>query len=118
MNDYLVAWLTAFVWTNAFELPVYALLVGPRLKHWWSAPVLTLCVNLVTHPVFSWWVFASQPDDAAVRWCEAVIALVEGALVAITLRRGGTARPWLLGLGAGVCANGVSYGAGLLWFAG
>ena len=115
--DYVWAWLTAFVWTLALELPVYALLLQPRFTAWWATAALTLALNLLTHPLFSWWVLAWDPAEHWVAPVEVAIALTEGLAAGLVLRRRPQAeRAFRRGILAAGCANGLSYGVGLLWF--
>ena len=103
-------WLGLFLWTLVLELPVYELGAGTRTRPWWHVPALALALNLITHPVFTWWQYETAPSRLAVLGAELGIAAAE-ALALFCLRRD-------LGLGrallVGVAANGTSYGLGLL----
>jgi hypothetical protein len=82
-----VSQLSAFGLTLAIEIPWYmgglVTLVGLR---WWSALGLTVAVNACTHPVL-WWVLEPHPPLLHAMLAEAVVILVEGALLAVTVRR-------------------------------
>ncbi|MFM7296239.1 MAG: hypothetical protein ACKO4Q_03345 [Planctomycetota bacterium] len=103
-------WLALFLWTLVLELPVYALGAAQRAGCWWHMPLVALALNLLTHPLFTWWQYEVRPRGDTVLAAEVGIALVEG-LGLLALRRD-------LGLGRALlcsfAANGVSYGTGLL----
>jgi hypothetical protein len=99
----------AFVWTCALELPVYTVLVGRRFGRWWSVCVLTLLVNLATHPAL-WFRFPRFEPPAA--WFvagEAGVTAVEGVLIAAALARSmPVAAAIRAGAVAALAANGFS----------
>lgn len=112
----IVSWATAFVWTLVFELPVYAALLPRSLLALGStqgepaAPPelrLVLKLNLATHPAFGLALAAGWLPRAAIPHAEAVICLVEAALV----RRWTAASPGRA-LAAAVAANLASWWVG------
>ncbi|HEX2690721.1 MAG TPA: hypothetical protein VHN14_29095 [Kofleriaceae bacterium] len=106
----LLTWLTAFTWTLAIELPIYALAIGRCFARWWSVVVVVLAINLVTHPML-WFVFPRiTPRWLYVAVGEVTVTAIEAALVALAIRRPGRA------VAAAVAANLASFAAGpLLW---
>ena len=112
--DYVATWLFAFVWTLAFELPVYALVLRRCRIDWRSLLALGSLVNLVTHPALSGWVYATEPPRAEILVAEAVVALVESLLVFVLP---GERRSLSRAIAAGLLANSASFGAGTLLFA-
>lgn len=104
------AWFAAFVWTLAIEGLVLELALGRFAKRPLEALVWCLCLNLATHPLFSWWVLGCNPSSSAIAGAEVVIALVEGLALGFALRaRTGFVRPAL----AAALANAVSYAFGV-----
>ncbi|MDP7721410.1 hypothetical protein [Mycobacterium sp. TY814] len=79
--------LTAFVITVAVESLWYVGgLVGIVGLRWWSALMLTIGVNAVTHPV-AWWVLAPDPTIARLLLTEVAVTLAEAAVLAVAVRR-------------------------------
>lgn len=103
-------WLGLFLWTLVLELPVYELGAGPRTKRWWHTSVLALAMNLLTHPLFTWWQYETEPSRLAVLGAELCIAAAEGLALYCLRRELGLGRALLVG----AAANGTSYGLGLL----
>jgi hypothetical protein len=117
------SWPVAFLWTLALELPVYTGLLGRRFAHWWSVAVLTLLVNLATHPAL-WFLFPRfGPPALWMALAEGTVTLVEAALITAALARsaGGPApmapsrgARLRLALSASLLANLFSAGIGWL----
>ena len=109
-------WLGLFLWTLVLELPFYELGAGTRSRPWWHMPLLALALNLLTHPLFTWWQYETAPSHGSVLGAELAIAAVEGLALFAVRRELGVWRSLSV---AGV-ANGASYGLGLLawWFLG
>lgn len=103
-------WFATFVWTLVIELPVYELGGKSLPLPWWHMPVVTLGLNILTHPAFSWWVFALRPSVTGILVAEVMIAVVEGGVL-FTLRR--DLGP-LKALSLALFANGASFGFGIL----
>lgn len=105
-----LAWLTAFVWTLAIELPIYTLAIGRCLPRWWSVVALVVAINAVTHPML-WFVFPRlEPTWWYLVAGELTVTAIEIALVAIATRRPARA------LAAACLANLASLAAGsVLW---
>ncbi len=86
-------WLTAFLWTNVFELPVYLLLLRKYFPAWWIPCLVALLANSCTHPAL-WYLFPRfdpavpflQPYVAWVAVAEGCVVLAEGVLVSLALR--------------------------------
>jgi len=111
-----VRWLEAFVWTCALETPVYVLLLRRSLRPWWGPVVTSIGLQLATHPLL-WILFPGDGDFRTTFLVfETGVALVEGLLVALLLRRLGDPRPFLRGMGAGLLANALSATIGFLFF--
>lgn len=106
----MILWLALFTWTLALELPVYAWALGHIAGPWWRVPLLTLALNLLTHPLFTWWQLEFAPDSRAIFQVELAIAFVEALSLALLLREPRSPKPWL----AAFAANGFSYGCGML----
>lgn len=104
------AWFAAFVWTLAVEGLVLEVALGHRARSW-SEPLLwCLCLNLATHPLFSWWVLERSPTGAEIAMVEVAIAAVEAVLLGLALR----ARLCFLRPAAvAALANATSYAFGL-----
>lgn len=100
-----MTWLTAYLLTQAVEVPVY-LLAGkklPQLRRW----LLALGASTVTHPVV-WFAFpwGTAPWELCFIAAETFAVVVEGFLGKIA----GLERPWLWALSA----NGASVLVGLI----
>ena len=106
----MMPWLSAFIWTLVIELPVYELGGKSPPLPWWHMPVVTLGLNILTHPVFSWWTLVVAPPVAVVVLAEVMISVVEGFVLLAVRRDLGV--PKVLGLA--FSANGASYGLGIL----
>jgi hypothetical protein len=106
-----LTWLAAFVWTLVFEAPVYAVGLRRPARHWWEPLAWALALNLLTHPLFAWWVLGCGPSPGAVLGAEALIAATEGLVLALGLA--GRCPP-ARAVTTAVAANGLSYGMGLL----
>jgi hypothetical protein len=106
-------WLFAFVWTLAIELPIYTIVLARCFQARWAVVVLTLAVNLATHPAL-WFVLPrSWPHDIAIG--EAAVVVVEAALVAIVLgQRVPLSQAVPRAVAAALLANAASYLAGLV----
>jgi len=82
-----VSQLTAFVVTVAVESLWYVGgLVGIVGLRWWSALLLAMGVNAVTHPV-AWWVLAPDPSLPALALTELAVTLAEAVVLAVAVRR-------------------------------
>jgi len=108
----LLAWLAAFVWTLALELPLYAWRLSSALEHWRRLARFVLTLNLATHPVVFALAWSFPADFGVLALAELGAALVEGLLAARLLR--GRARPSECFVASGL-ANVVSCAAGLAW---
>ncbi|MHA7650810.1 hypothetical protein ACX9NE_15980 [Mycobacterium sp. ML4] len=79
--------LTAFAVTIAVESLWYVGgLVGILGLRWWSALMLSIVVNAITHPL-AWWVLAPNPTLGQLLLTEAVVTLAEAAVLAVAVRR-------------------------------
>lgn len=113
--SYEALWLRAFLLTFAIEAPLYIALLRPRWRGGWpSLVLLTLALQLATHPAL--WFLAPRfsPYWAWVLVMELLVWLAEGALVAVALGlrpRPRDALGW--GLLASLVANAVSTLVGL-----
>ena len=86
MSPYVVAWLTAFVFTQAVEVPLYRFLLPCRVP---AAAV----PSLLTHPVVWFVIFPSLQTGYTTKVCiaEVFAILAEAAVCVVLLRR--TAAP-------------------------
>jgi len=110
----LLAWLTAFVWTLALELPLYAWRLGAALENWRRLARVVFTLNFATHP-FVFAIAWSFPGDFFVLvLAEFGAGLTEGLLAARLLRGRASAATCLV---ASALANLVSCGVGLVWSA-
>lgn len=79
--------LTAFALTVAAELLWYVgglvAIVGLR---WWSAMMLAIGVNAVSHPL-AWWLLAPHPALVPLLLTEVAVTLTEAAALAVAVRR-------------------------------
>lgn len=106
MRAPLWAWLSAFLFTEAFEVPLYA--AALRRRPLLQALGLAALASLLTHP-FVWFLFPRLVPQPY--WLMAVLAESFAVSVeALYLRAVGAPRPLLLSL----LGNGASCGAGLL----
>jgi hypothetical protein len=109
-----VTWLESFLWTCALETPVYVLLLRNSFRRWWAPVAISLGLQLATHPLL-WVLFPRNgPYWTAFFLFELGVALAEGGLVALLLRRIGERRPLLRGMLSGLLANTLSATIGLL----
>lgn len=108
----LLAWLAAFVWTLALELPLYAWRLSAALEHWPRLARLVLTLNLATHPLVFALAWSFPADFRVLALAELGAALTEGLLAARLLRGRASTTSCLV---ASALANLVSCGAGLLW---
>jgi hypothetical protein len=83
-----VSQLAAFGLTLAVELPWYgAGLVALRLvRRWWSALILGMLVNAVSHPLLWWWL-APHPSFTRLAVAETGVWLLEAFLLFAAIRR-------------------------------
>ncbi|MBM3989371.1 MAG: hypothetical protein FJ298_00020 [Planctomycetes bacterium] len=102
-------WLGLFLWTLVLELPIYEFAAARRSSPWWHLPLVVLALNLLTHPLFTWWHYEAAPARDAVFVAELWITLAEGLALFALRRELGLGRALL----ASFAANGVSYGSGL-----
>jgi hypothetical protein len=103
-----ILWLALFTWTLALELPVMAWALSGLAFPWWRVTLIVLALNLLTHPLFTWWQLEYGPSEGQVFQAELAIVAVEGLALAAMLRQPRSPLPWL----AALAANGVSYGVG------
>jgi hypothetical protein len=100
-------YLLALALTMLVEVPVYVLAIPVNR---WRVAAVAVAANLLTHPPL-WWVLSgsgpAQPLTFAV--AEAVVCLVEGALLVLALRSS-----WSAALAAAVAANAASVLVGVL----
>lgn len=106
----MMPWLSAFIWTLVVELPVYELGGKSPPLPWWHMPLVALGLNVLTHPLFSWWTLVVAPPDAVIFIAEVLISIVEGFVLLAVRRDLGASKALVLA----VCANGASYGLGIL----
>jgi hypothetical protein len=108
------SWPIAFLWTLALELPIYVLLLGRRFDRWWSICLLTLAINVATHPAL-WFVFPRfEPGWLWLLVAEGAVTVTEASLMAAVLSRSMPAAPALRrACGAAVAANVFSTVVGL-----
>jgi len=104
------AWLTAFVWTLAFELPIYTLLLSRHVRERWDVVALALAVNAATHPTL-WLALAHLPRGLrTLVIAELLVVAAEGTVIALVVRRPRAA------FVAAALANAASFAGGaLLW---
>lgn len=98
----LEAWLTAFVFTQLVEIPIYAVALRVRLPAAFGA-------SAITHPIV-WFVifpFVPLPYLGSIVLAESFAVVVEAIYFRFLLRRPGV---WVWAL----AANGASFGTGLL----
>lgn len=101
---YLLAWLRAFVFTQAIEMPVYrATLRAPWVRAFGA--------SAVTHPVV--WFFFFHPDFPLHDYDTRVVLAESFAVLAETAWFTGLRGPWRA-FGASLLANGASAGLGML----
>lgn len=117
----MTAWLIAFLITLAFETPVYAWMLDGEARDWRGPLLVSLGLNVMTHPMFSWRVLTTQPSEAAIFAMECAIFVVEGLALAVIRRRNPKcrargARLLLASVGIAFVANATSYGLGRLLF--
>ncbi len=105
----MLAWLTAFVWTLAIELPIYARMI--ELRGRWSVVVLVVAINAITHPLL-WFVFPRiEPRWLFLLAGETSVIAIEALAIAVVIRRPGRA------LAASLAANLASWAGGtMLWW--
>lgn len=86
MSPYAVLWLSAFVWTMAIELPIYAGFLRRWFEHWWAPVLLCAACQATTHPIL--WFLAPrwEPYWSWVLICEACVVLAEAAIIAGVLQ--------------------------------
>ncbi len=72
MSAYAEAWLTAFEWTLAIEMPLVVWLLRPVGLLWWHTAVLSAVVNALTHPTL-WLAYRATYPDLDPRWLEPLI---------------------------------------------
>jgi hypothetical protein len=108
------SWPIAFLWTLALELPIYVLVLGRRFDRWWSVCLLTLAINVATHPAL-WLLFPYvEPGPRSLLLAESAVTAVEAALIAAVLRRSLSTRPAVgRALAAAAAANTFSTLVGL-----
>ena len=114
--------LIAFLWTLAFETPVYALMLDREARAWPGPLLVALALNAMTHPLFSWWTLTTHPSESTIFAMECAIFVVEGLALAAIRRRNPRcgargARLVLASVGIAFVANAMSYGLGRLLFA-
>jgi hypothetical protein len=109
-----VSWLVAFVWTNAIELPVYALVVGRRFRRWWTLCLVVLAANVLTHPALWFLVPRFSPYWLWLAIAESGVVTVETLLLAVALTRAGAPAPGKLAFAAALLANAASTAVGLI----
>ncbi len=117
----MMSWLFAFVWTLAFETPVYAALLEREARSWRGPLLVSFALNAMTHPLFSWWVLSCWPSEQSIVLVECAIFVAEGlALAAVRARNPRCAlrgrRLLRSSLGIALLANLTSYGLGRLFF--
>ena len=66
----MIPWFALFVWTLVLELPVYEYGAASRSRPWWHMPLVTLALNLLTHPAFTWWQLETHPSSGTVLQAE------------------------------------------------
>jgi hypothetical protein len=112
-----IAWLTAYVFTVAFEMPIVAYCMRRAFPDGRALVALTLAASLITHPVL--WFATEQTGamDLHLAVTELLIALVEAALFFGSWRWCGEGTPSATRcIGAAVLANAFSVGLGHLLF--
>jgi hypothetical protein len=96
----MIAWLWAFLFTQAIEVPIYAIPLRGR-------PLVGFGASAITHPVV-WFVFPLLIHDYAIMVVAAEVFAV--VVEAAYLRANGVRRAFWWSL----CANGASLGLGLV----
>jgi hypothetical protein len=112
--SYARQWLVAFLWTNLIEGAVHQLLLTRWEPSRGRIAAITLGLNLATHPAL--WFLAPVWGPRWAWWGvhEALVALVEAALLARWLRARGEPSARALAGAVAVSANLVSAGVGLI----
>ncbi|HEX7902064.1 MAG TPA: hypothetical protein VF950_30165 [Planctomycetota bacterium] len=109
-----MSWLEAFVWTCAIETPLYVLALRGSFRAWWPPVLISLGLQLTTHPLM-WLLFPKGSNYWATFFVlETGVALVEGGLLALLFRRLGERRPLARGFLYGFAINAVSASIGCL----
>ena len=100
MTPFVLAWLTAFVWTQAVEIPVVCAGLRKLALPWWHIALLAAAANSVTHPTL-WFVYtatfpAHEPswlafvtDDPYLRWvivAETLVVVTEATAFVLFVR--------------------------------
>jgi hypothetical protein len=110
-------WLEAFAWTCGLELPVYTAVLRHRFRRPWHAALLSLGLQICTHPALWYLAPRFSPYRLWLVTMETSVTLVEGLLVALVLRfRPTPMRAIGLGLLASFLANVFSTLVGLWLF--
>lgn len=109
-----MSWLDAFIWTCALETPIYVLLLRRSFRDWWAPLVVSLFLQLLTHPLL-WFLFPLDTDYWTTFFiAESLVSAVEGGAVALILWRLRERRALVRGLAIGLLANAFSATIGLL----
>jgi hypothetical protein len=114
--SYIALWAEAFVWTNLLEGAVHQVVLTRWEPSRTRIAAVTVGLNLATHPALWFLAPAWSPRWAWLAVNEALVVLVEAALLAVWLRRRGEGSPRALGLACALSANLVSTGVGLIVF--
>lgn len=110
-----MTWGEAFLWTCAIETPVYVLLLRRSFRSWLAPLVVSIFLQLATHPLL--WRFFPRDGDywTAFFTFETGVVLVEGGLVSLLLWRMRERRPFVRGFATAFLANALSAAIGLLF---
>ena len=80
-------WLRAFVTTFLVETPIYWGLLAKRFPHFWLLPLVSLGLQLATHPALWFLAPRFEPYWLWVLVMECLVVLAEGTLVALVIGR-------------------------------
>lgn len=108
-------WAKAFVETCVIEGAVHAVTLRRLIQPWWKLALVSVLLNLSTHPALWYVVPRFEPYLTWVAVAETGVWLVEGALLTAVLRRDDpTWRAAARGFGITLLANAISTLYGLL----
>ena len=98
---YFFGWLTAFVWTCAIEIPIYALFFRPRFKSPWTAVGLAFGLQVVTHPTLWYAIPQFEPYETWLLVAETGVTTTEALLASVALHLADRSQPGrAVGVGA------------------
>ena len=113
----MTAWLSAFLFTIAFEMPIFAWGMRRAFPDGRTQVAIAVGASLITHPLL--WITTSSSGitDARLLLAEAIVAIVEALyLLSIWAWRGAGKPNAPRCLVVALLANALSFGLGLLLF--